>query len=171
MSNTRTDNLVSLKMRARNLRRHVLRMAERVGQGYVGQGLGIADLLADGAPIDSFGVGTRMAVSQDAPTIDMAYKLVQYVGQPRVKLSSHKEIYPGRKQVFRVEHEGRALRDLIARSDERGEGRPLLVLVMQGGRRLAAPRGDSASAKTTRSSALRMGRCGERGERFPTRNT
>jgi transketolase len=35
-----------LKARAKNLRRHVLRMAERVGQGYVGQGLDIADLLA-----------------------------------------------------------------------------------------------------------------------------
>ena len=35
-----------LQRRALNLRRHVLRMAERVGQGYVGQGLGIADLLA-----------------------------------------------------------------------------------------------------------------------------
>ncbi|HYE07971.1 MAG TPA: transketolase [Planctomycetota bacterium] len=32
--------------RARRLRLHVLRMAERVGQGYVGQGLGIADLMA-----------------------------------------------------------------------------------------------------------------------------
>src|SRR5271169_4419412 len=35
-----------LQLRALSLRRHVLRMAERVGQGYVGQGLGIADLLA-----------------------------------------------------------------------------------------------------------------------------
>ncbi len=35
-----------LKQRAVSLRRHVLRMGERVGQGYVGQGLGIADLLA-----------------------------------------------------------------------------------------------------------------------------
>jgi transketolase len=35
-----------LKARAKALRRHVLRMGERVGQGYVGQGLGIADLLA-----------------------------------------------------------------------------------------------------------------------------
>jgi transketolase len=42
-----TDSVIlSLKSRACNLRRHVLRMAERVGQGYVGQGLGIADLLA-----------------------------------------------------------------------------------------------------------------------------
>jgi transketolase len=36
----------SLQGRAKSLRRHVLRMAERVGQGYVGQGLAIADLLA-----------------------------------------------------------------------------------------------------------------------------
>ena len=36
----------SIEERARALRRHVLRMAEVVGQGYVGQGLGIADLLA-----------------------------------------------------------------------------------------------------------------------------
>ena len=39
-------SLAALRERAKNLRRHVLRMAERVGQGYVGQGLGIADLLA-----------------------------------------------------------------------------------------------------------------------------
>lgn len=37
---------MTLRERARNLRRHALRMAERVGQGYVGQALGIADLLA-----------------------------------------------------------------------------------------------------------------------------
>src|SRR5665213_2406190 len=36
----------TLEERARSLRRHVLRMAEVVGQGYVGQGLGISDLLA-----------------------------------------------------------------------------------------------------------------------------
>src|SRR5437764_12991658 len=38
--------VAALQARARSLRRHVLRMAERVGQGYVGQVLGIADLLA-----------------------------------------------------------------------------------------------------------------------------
>jgi len=35
----------SLELHALSLRRHILRMGERVGQGYVGQGLGIADLL------------------------------------------------------------------------------------------------------------------------------
>jgi transketolase len=38
--------VADLRARAKQLRRHVLRMAERVGQGYVGQGLDIADLLA-----------------------------------------------------------------------------------------------------------------------------
>ena len=35
-----------LKYRAANLRRHMLTMARGPGQGYIGQGLGIADLLA-----------------------------------------------------------------------------------------------------------------------------
>jgi transketolase len=43
---TAAAQVTALQQRARALRRHVLRMAERVGQGYVGQGLGIADLLA-----------------------------------------------------------------------------------------------------------------------------
>ena len=41
-----TSDRLYLEDKALQLRRHVLRMAERVGQGYVGQGLGIADLLA-----------------------------------------------------------------------------------------------------------------------------
>jgi transketolase len=43
---TKETSVEALKARAKTLRRHVLRMAERVGQGYVGQGLDIADLLA-----------------------------------------------------------------------------------------------------------------------------
>ena len=41
-----STSIGSLELHALSLRRHILRMAERVGQGYVGQGLGIADLLA-----------------------------------------------------------------------------------------------------------------------------
>jgi transketolase len=41
-----TRDPATLRGRARSLRRHVLRMAEIVGQGYVGQGLGIADVLS-----------------------------------------------------------------------------------------------------------------------------
>ena len=39
-------DLKQIRQRAHSIRRHVLHMAEIVGQGYVGQGLGIADLLA-----------------------------------------------------------------------------------------------------------------------------
>src|SRR5580704_9343132 len=41
-----STSIGSLELHALSLRRHILRMAERVGQGYVGQGLGISDLLA-----------------------------------------------------------------------------------------------------------------------------
>ncbi len=41
-----TADLPELKRRATNLRRHMLTMARGQGQGYIGQGLGIADVLA-----------------------------------------------------------------------------------------------------------------------------
>lgn len=97
----------------------------------------IQTLLEEEAPIDGFGVGTDLAVSGDAPEIDFSYKLVEYAGQPRVKLSSGKELLPGRKQVFRFFSEGRMKRDVIARFDEALEGKPLLEQVMRQGKRLA----------------------------------
>jgi nicotinate phosphoribosyltransferase len=96
----------------------------------------IAGLVAAGAPIDGFGVGTLMGVSSDAPGLDMAYKLCAYAGEGRLKLSTGKVLLPGRKQVFRIEKDGRAQRDVIARATERLEGRPLLQLVMHKGKRL-----------------------------------
>ncbi len=100
----------------------------------------IARLLASGAPIDGFGVGTRMGVSHDAPDLDMAYKLTAYAGRGRLKLSPGKTILPGRKQVFRTERNGEAAGDVVARHDEALPGRPLLVQVMAGGERLPAGR-------------------------------
>ena len=41
-----TADIEALKLRATNMRRHILKMARGPGQGYVGQGLGIADVLA-----------------------------------------------------------------------------------------------------------------------------
>ena len=66
----------------------------------------IADLIAAGAPIDGFGIGTEMGMAPAAPMLDIAYKLVEYAGRGRIKLSTGKSLLPGRKQVFRVEHEG-----------------------------------------------------------------
>ena len=64
-------------------------------------------LVRAGAPIDIFGVGTEMSVSADAPCLDIAYKLTEYAGVGRTKLSSLKSTMPGRKQVFRQEIDGR----------------------------------------------------------------
>jgi nicotinate phosphoribosyltransferase len=100
----------------------------------------IAELVAGGAPIDGFGVGTKMAVAADVPHLDMVYKLVAYAGRGRTKLSSRKAIYPGRKQIFRVVDIGRIARDAIGRHDEDLPGQALLQPVMQGGERLTAGR-------------------------------
>lgn len=105
----------------------------------------ITELLARGAPIDFFGVGTELATSKDAPALGGVYKLVTVQAGPepqaRAKLSEHKATYPGTKQVFRFrEAQGHYDHDLVARADERPpNGEPLLEPVMRGGRRLEAP--------------------------------
>jgi nicotinate phosphoribosyltransferase len=98
----------------------------------------VDELLRAGAPIDAFGVGTKVGVSADAPWTDCAYKLVEYAGRPVLKLSTKKQTLPGPKQVCRSRDSGGSyLRDVIARADERPEaGEPLLGEVMRGGKRL-----------------------------------
>lgn len=96
----------------------------------------IAALVDDGAPIDSFGVGTRMATSADAPFLDCAYKLAEYDGQGRRKRSAGKETYPGRKQVFRrLDDAGTVVEDTVGLETEYVRGLPLLQPVMLAGRR------------------------------------
>jgi len=64
-----------------------------------------------------------------------------------MKLSTGKRILPGRKQVFRVEEEGRPVRDLVAGRDEDAPGRPLLRQVMEKGHRVGAGREDLEAAR------------------------
>ena len=96
----------------------------------------VAALVAAGAPIDGFGVGTRMDVSADAPSLDAVYKLVEYDGDGRVKLSPGKATLPGRKQIFRSSEGGVITGDVLALHDEQLDGTPLLRPVMRAGRRL-----------------------------------
>jgi nicotinate phosphoribosyltransferase len=107
----------------------------------------IATLVDADVPIDGFGVGTGLGVSSDAPSLDVVYKLTEYAGQGRTKLSQHKPILPGRKQVFRGEAHGRAAGDIIGRFGEALDGRPLVELVMQGGRRTRAGERDLDRAR------------------------
>ncbi len=96
----------------------------------------IEALVKAAAPIDVFGVGTEMSVASDAPALDIAYKLTEYAGRGRMKLSARKETLPGRKQVFRRTVDGLGLGDVVARRDETLEGTPLLEPAMLGGRRV-----------------------------------
>jgi nicotinate phosphoribosyltransferase len=95
----------------------------------------IDELLRADAPIDAFGVGTQMGTSSDRPFLDVAYKLVEYAGVPRLKLSTGKKLLPGRKQVFRKFENGTAIEDVLASFGESLPGTPLLKPFMLGGQR------------------------------------
>jgi nicotinate phosphoribosyltransferase len=98
--------------------------------------------LEAGAPIDAFGIGTRMNVSADAPYLDMAYKLVEYAGRHVLKTSTGKETWPGEKQVYRIRgSDGRFAEDLLALHDEPAPpagADPLLQPVIHDGRLVKA---------------------------------
>jgi nicotinate phosphoribosyltransferase len=97
----------------------------------------IERLVQRSAPIDAYGVGTRMGVSADAPYLDSVYKLVAFDGRPVMKLSPGKATHPGAKQVYRTAAPENIGPDRLASADERASDgmEPLLVLVMEGGRR------------------------------------
>jgi nicotinate phosphoribosyltransferase len=98
----------------------------------------LAKLVAAGAPIDAYGIGTSLVTSSDTPSLDMVYKLQEYAGRPRRKRSQGKATWPGRKQVFRFrDNAGMPEYDEVVTYDESRPGEALLVPVMRGGRRLA----------------------------------
>jgi nicotinate phosphoribosyltransferase len=110
----------------------------------------LEQLTRDGAPIDAAGVGTRMGVSADAPSLDSAYKLVAFGDRPVLKLSAGKATLPGAKQVWRrmpIED------DVLSTRDEPpiANREPLLVPVMRRGVRLDPP-------TTIRAAAARLER-------------
>jgi len=99
----------------------------------------IAQMLEDGAPIDAFGVGTKMGTSADRPYLDCIYKLCETQTAngsftPIMKLSKDKITFPGRKQVCRFfSKDGSFRKDVVALADETIEGQQLLVKVMAKG--------------------------------------
>ncbi|CDH46376.1 MAG: nicotinate phosphoribosyltransferase [Candidatus Competibacteraceae bacterium] len=100
----------------------------------------LRELLADGAPFDGFGIGTRLDASTDAPTLDLVYKLQDYAGRPRRKRSEGKATWPGRKQVYRQTAADSAfIGDCLGLEDQPRPGDSLLIKVMEHGRRLQPP--------------------------------
>ena len=73
----------------------------------------IEELLTQGAPIDAWGVGTKLVVSDDLPYLDCAYKLVQYDSEPKMKFSPHKSTFPGNKQIYRYYKDGFIEKDVV----------------------------------------------------------
>jgi nicotinate phosphoribosyltransferase len=100
----------------------------------------IKSLLARGACVDNFGVGTNMGVSIDCPCLDVIYKLSEVSDEsgkfnPVMKLSKAKATYPGRKQVFRFcDNKGKFLKDVLGLENERMPGKKLLLKVMEKGK-------------------------------------
>lgn len=144
-----------------SLARMVREMLDEAGlneiQIFVSGGLDedeIERLVRGSFPIDGFGVGTSMGVSEDAPALDVAYKLTAYAGTGRLKLSSGKATLPCRKQVFRrFALEGQATGDSITRFEEEASGEPLLAPVMKNGKRTGP---SMESLETSRERAQRM---------------
>jgi len=119
----------------------------------------IRSLNDQGAPIDIFGVGTRLATGAPDGSLDGVYKIAEAGGEPRLKLSESltKTSLPGRKRIFRcLDGQGRFAADAIALEPESEVARivhpfeprtslrlsglrqePLFVTVVEGGRRLS----------------------------------
>jgi nicotinate phosphoribosyltransferase len=99
----------------------------------------IAELVAAGAPIDAFGVGTQLGTSGDAPYLGVVYKLAEDPTGPKIKLSADKLTLPGRKQVHRVFDDGQVAHDVIELEGEEppSSSRPVLERVMLDGGRVA----------------------------------
>lgn len=90
------------------------------------------------AAVDGFGIGTKMNTSADAPYMDCAYKLVEYAGQGRRKLSLNKATWAGRKQVFRrFTDDGTMNGDTMCLEHEQPPGEKLIQPVMAQGKRIS----------------------------------
>jgi nicotinate phosphoribosyltransferase len=97
-------------------------------------------MMKEKAPIDGFGIGVNLAASVDVPALDCAYKLQEYAGKPKRKLSEGKSTWPGRKQVWRAyDADGHMRGDILSLENDKQPGEPLIVPVMRAGKRIAPP--------------------------------
>jgi nicotinate phosphoribosyltransferase len=104
----------------------------------------IRDLIAAGAPIDGYAVGTALTTSEDAPALGAVYKLVEIEAgeamRPVMKRSAGKSTRPGAKQVWRVFSDDVAAGDVVSLVHEPGPRNSIALLhpVMRQGSRIAA---------------------------------
>jgi nicotinate phosphoribosyltransferase len=100
----------------------------------------ICRLVAAGAPIDLWGVGTELGTSRDAPALGVVYKLVadrrRGLWRGVGKRSQAKATIGGRKQVWRRHRDREMVGDVVGALDEDLDGEPLLVPAVRGGKRI-----------------------------------
>ncbi|WP_406696546.1 nicotinate phosphoribosyltransferase [Singulisphaera sp. Ch08] len=130
-----SGDLATLAFKARA----ILDAADRASVKIIGSGdlneAAIARLVAQGAPFDSFGVGTDLITSRDAPSLSIVYKLVELNGEGKIKWSPGKKTYPMTKQVYRFhDASGRISCDRVTKADEESAGEPLLVPIVRSGK-------------------------------------
>ncbi|NJK29891.1 MAG: nicotinate phosphoribosyltransferase [Acaryochloris sp. SU_5_25] len=110
----------------------------------------IQQLRQEGAPIDGYGVGTKLVTGTP---VNGVYKLVEIAGKPVMKEANGKLTYPGRKQIFRHSHQGIVTQDCLGLlQDSHLEGQPLLQTVMKAGQPLSPPESLETIANRTRTS-------------------
>ena len=144
----------------------------------------IKSLLDQGAPIDLFGVGTRLVTGHPASALDGVYKLAMRQEEPCIKVSDNftKVNFPGRKDVWRfLDDQGHFYGDGIVQQGERAteihhpfypgqsskvghlESEPLLHQVITDGT-LVAPSPDASEAASW--ATQRLDRLPEEHRRF-----
>jgi len=139
----------------------------------------IRSLIDQRAPIDIFGVGTQLVTAHDDPALDGVYKLSEFGGEGRLKLSETPEKinFPGKKQVYRLtDPDGYFYGDAIAQVGEDHvdhiydpahpttkhvavgdyDREPLLEPVMDDGERLADRRSADEAADYARQRLSRL---------------
>ncbi len=149
-----SGNVVELAIKTRELLdRHDAKEVQIIVSGDLDEEK-IDSLAQRNPPIDAYGVGTNLVVSEDAPSCDMVYKLAEIVhngvSRPCIKTSEGKATVPYRKQIFRRVHKGEFAGDLISKWDEKpakNSYRPLLRKCIQKGK-LVAKLPDVFRAKT-----------------------
>jgi nicotinate phosphoribosyltransferase len=152
-----SGDLLALSREARRLLDEAgMREAQIVASGDLEEHQ-IARLVAAGAPIDMFGVGTELGTSRDAPALGGVYKLVadRPAGadgwHPTAKRSPGKATLPWPKQVFRRYEAGTMVGDLLTRADAVEDGEPLLVPAMRAGEIVLSESLDDMRARAARS--------------------
>lgn len=116
----------------------------------------VQTLVESEAPIDGFGIGSRLDTSADAPYLDCVYKLQEYAGRPRRKRSEGKSTWPGRKQVFRFQDAKEMQRDVVTLEDDPIAAEPLLQPAMRRGQRLEPPEKLSDVRKRAKENLARL---------------